>query len=129
MHRSGGERLERLNAGNPTGTEIWWNLGVFISEGEEPELTGYVQATIRAAHADVAWVIGVPWQRRGIAKQAVREMIVDLGAGGVIVVDAHIHQGHVASKRLAQSLDFVDTGGLDEDNEMIWRQVKIDGGA
>lgn len=121
-----GTRLEHLNAGDPTGTDAWWNLGILISGGEEPELAGYVQATVHFAHADVAWVIGVPWQRRGIATQAVRELIVNLFAGGVSVVDAHIHKEHLASQRLAQSLDFVATGECDDHNEMIWRLVKTD---
>ena len=47
-------------------SEEWLNRIVLV--GSEPEPVGYVQATIplSGGPTEVAWVIGAPWQNRGI---------------------------------------------------------------
>jgi RimJ/RimL family protein N-acetyltransferase len=44
-----------------------------------PPATGTVQATVGpdagGVHAEIAWVIGTAWQRRGIATEAARALV------------------------------------------------------
>lgn len=46
-----------------------WHNGIVRLRAERAAV-GFVQATITGDTADVAWLIGVPWQRRGIAIEA-----------------------------------------------------------
>ncbi|CAM5599631.1 hypothetical protein STENM327S_02941 [Streptomyces tendae] len=66
-------RYERWVAGSPDPAESWCNWVIRLRD--ETCLTGTVQATVttddRGAAAEIAWVVGTPWQRRGIATEAV----------------------------------------------------------
>ena len=58
------ERYERLVAGSPDPAVSWHNW--VVREGAH--LTGTVQATVTDdTHAEIAWVIGTPWQGRRLA--------------------------------------------------------------
>lgn len=91
------------------GGERWINLLVVL--GPERLPIGYVQATIPSAGgpAEIAWVIGRPWQGYGYAGRAVRLLLDDLAAQGVSSVVAHIHQGHESSNRVATRLGMTPT--------------------
>ena len=88
-------------------------------------LAGAVQATITIGAssdesvAEVAWVVGLPWQGQGIATEAARALIGWLGRLPVAAVIAHIHPRHDASAAVAATAGLVPTGHL-RDGEMTW---------
>lgn len=93
------------------GSQRWVNFVVTLDE----QPIGYVQATIPVSGgpAEIAWVIGCPWQGRGYAKRAASLLLVDLVDRGVRSVIAHIHPDHLASQRVALHL------GLSASDEVI----------
>jgi len=70
--------------------------------------------------AEVAWVVGVPWQGRGYAAEAARALVGWLEAAGVGEIVAHIHPDHVASARVAAGAGLVATAD-EVDGERVWR--------
>ena len=115
------ERRYRAQAAgrSPDGTETWRNWIVRLLDGDAA--VGFVQATLtdddRAA--DVAWLIGVPWQGRGYATEAARAMVTRLVAGGVETITAHVHPDHAASERVASAIGLRPTDEV-EDGERVW---------
>ena len=72
------ERYEHQVVGHSEdGSETWLNWIVRLRPGGEA--IGFVQATVTRAgedrSADVAWVIGVPWQGRGYAGEAAQALV------------------------------------------------------
>ncbi len=114
-------RYERWAAGSPDPAVSWCN---WVIQLHNPRcLAGTVQATISTGDepaAEVAWVVGTPWQRRGIATEAARTLIAWLGQQSVQTVIAHIHPGHQASAAVATAAGLSPTGQL-QDGEMRWR--------
>ncbi|MGA7271419.1 MAG: GNAT family N-acetyltransferase [Acidimicrobiia bacterium] len=114
------EQLEDLYrhqvAGSARPAETWLNW--VIRQDGTP--IGYVQATVRGADADLGWVIGVPWQGRGFATEAVSAMRTFLVELGVARFSAHIHPDHVASQHVAVHLGLRPSDRYDEDGEMVW---------
>lgn len=92
----------QLLGGPADGSEQWVNRVVL--QGRRP--VGYVQATLPSdgAAAEIAWVIGRPWQGRGYAWQAAVLLLEELASQGVRQVTAHIHPAHAASGRVAERL-------------------------
>ncbi|MEU2149735.1 GNAT family N-acetyltransferase, partial [Streptomyces globisporus] len=83
-------------------------------------LAGYVQATVRGPRAEIAWVVGTPWQGRGYASEAAQGLAAHLvSAGGVRELVAHIHPDHAASAAVAVAAGLGPTGGW-EDGERRW---------
>ena len=80
------------------GTELWLNWLL----RESGDAIGYVQATVIAEEATIAWVVGSAWQRRGYATEAVDAMISWLRSVGTRVIRANIHPDHAASQRVAR---------------------------
>lgn len=103
-------------AGSPSKDQIWHNWIIRF----EGTAVGFVQATVTGDTADVAWVVGVEWQGRGIAREAARAMCRWLLGCGVGRLLAHIHPDHAASTRVAVALGFESTGSVDGDGEMVW---------
>ena len=69
------ERYARLVVGRSgDGLEEWLN---WIVRDPDGAAAGTVQATVTegGSHAEVAWVIGVPWQGRGYATDAARTLV------------------------------------------------------
>ncbi|MEO5966404.1 MAG: GNAT family N-acetyltransferase, partial [Candidatus Limnocylindrales bacterium] len=106
------------------GTERWRNWTV--RQIESGAAIGFVQATITGDRpgetADVAWVIGVPWQGRGYATEAARAMARRLGDEGVATITAHVYPDHTGSERVAERLGLAPTDAV-EDGERVWRGV------
>jgi RimJ/RimL family protein N-acetyltransferase len=98
--------------------EDWYNW--IIRLAGPMTAIGYVQATVTADGADVAWVIGLPWQGRGFAKEAATAMLALLRARGVGRITAHISPDHLASIHVAESLGLVATEEIDDDGERVW---------
>ncbi|MFE4449921.1 GNAT family N-acetyltransferase [Streptomyces sp. NPDC056796] len=111
-------RYERQSAGSPDPAELWWNWVLRVRDGGA--LAGYVQATVRGSRAEVAWVIGTPWQGRGYAKEAAAGLVRFLvGQGSARTVVAHIHPEHTASAAVAAAAGLLPTGEW-EDGEVRW---------
>ncbi|MGW3459932.1 GNAT family N-acetyltransferase [Streptomyces olivaceoviridis] len=116
-------RYQRLTAGSPDPTVSWLNW--VIRHRAESCLAGTVQATVgpsgQGLVAEIAWVVGTPWQGRGIATEAARELVDWLGSQPVRTVIAHIHPEHRASAAVAAGAGL---GPTDEwhDGEIIWRR-------
>lgn len=110
-------RYERLVAGPPG----WRNWVVWSRE--EERLVGYVQATIDGGSAEIAWVIGTPWQGRGLATAAATALVCRLAEQGIGTVVAHIHPDHAASAAVATAAGLRPTDRW-HDGEVRW-ELKI----
>lgn len=112
------ERYRRQIAGPAALDEQWCNWIVRSTSTGRP--VGFVQATVTADRADVAWVIGVDHQHQGFATESALAMSEWLTEAGVRWIDAHIHPEHGASHRVAAALGLEPTGELDDDGEAVW---------
>jgi RimJ/RimL family protein N-acetyltransferase len=86
----------------------------------EGSAVGFVQATVTGDTAEIAWLIGLSWQRQRIAVEAAFAVCDWLSTQGVGPLTAHIHPDHVASAKVARRLGMVATGDVDSDGEPIW---------
>ncbi|MFJ7279532.1 GNAT family N-acetyltransferase [Kitasatospora sp. NPDC098663] len=111
-------RYARLAAGSPDPAETWGNWVLRLRA--DGRLTGYVQTTVRPGAAELAWVVGTPWQGRGLATEAARALLSHLAATGVSTVTAHIHPDHHASAAVARALGLTPTGEQ-QDGETRWQ--------
>jgi RimJ/RimL family protein N-acetyltransferase len=113
-------RYRQLVTGHSAdGSEDWRNWVVRLRA--DGAAVGTVQATIvDAGHrADIAWVIGIPWQGQGLATESARAMVAWLEARGVSTITAHVHPEHAASARVAERAGLAPTTTI-EDGELIW---------
>ncbi|MGW5334750.1 GNAT family N-acetyltransferase [Streptomyces bauhiniae] len=112
-------RYRRLVAGSPDPDITWLNWAILLRE--DSRLTGTVQATLSAAHrtAEIAWVVGTPWQGRGIAKEAAVALVAWLTAYPVRSITAHVHPDHHASGAVARAAGLVPTTER-QDGEVRW---------
>jgi RimJ/RimL family protein N-acetyltransferase len=116
-----GERYAVQVAGPAEDDEAWRNWIVREeNDGVAGAAIGYVQATVTGDAADVAWVIGEPWQGRGYASEAAQAMVGWLGTHGIRTVSAHIHPDHDASAAVADRVGLKPTLTV-EDGERLWR--------
>ncbi len=102
------------------GSQQWLNW-IVRERGAPGRLVGTVQATVtdEGARAEVAWIIGVPWQGRGLGSEASRAMVEWLGRSGVTSVIAHVHPDHPASQAVARRAGLVPTDAY-WDGEQRW---------
>jgi RimJ/RimL family protein N-acetyltransferase len=90
---------------------------------------GTVQATVTEGHpfdrhgAEIAWVVGTPWQGRGFASEAVRGLVDWLGRRSVHTVVAHLHPAHTASAAVAAAAGLAPTDE-EQDGETRWRLTR-----
>ncbi|MGW2249582.1 GNAT family N-acetyltransferase [Kitasatospora sp. NPDC001660] len=111
-------RYARLAAGSPDPAETWGNWALRLHA--DGRLAGYVQATVRRDTAELAWVLGTPWQGRGLAAEAARTLLAHLIAAGITTVTAHIHPDHHASATAARTLGLTPTTEH-QDGETRWQ--------
>jgi RimJ/RimL family protein N-acetyltransferase len=115
-------RYERWIAGSPDPAVSWCNWVIQLHS--PPCLTGTVQATIATGGdqqtAEVAWVVGIPWQGRGIATEAARALVGWLRGKSVRTVIAHIHPDHRPSAAVAAAAGLAPTAHW-QDGEIGWR--------
>lgn len=109
-------RAQVAGSGRPD--ELWLNWVVRLSEFGEA--IGFVQATVQADGAALAWTIGTQWQRRGYATEASVAMAGRLREVGAPPPVAWIHPRHAASHRVAEALGLVATPEFDDDGEQRW---------
>ncbi|MGW4141498.1 GNAT family N-acetyltransferase [Streptomyces mirabilis] len=111
-------RYERLVAGSPDPAVVWCNWVLRLRE--EGCLVGTVQATVTGEVAEIAWVVGTPWQGRGFAGEAARGLVGRLGEEpGVRTVVAHVHPDHRASAAVATAAGLAPTDRY-QDGEVRW---------
>ncbi|MET7724874.1 GNAT family N-acetyltransferase [Streptomyces mirabilis] len=111
-------RYERLAAGSPDPAVVWCNWVLRLRE--EGCLVGTVQATVTGEVAEIAWVVGTPWQGRGFAGEAARGLVGRLGEEpGVRTVVAHVHPDHRASAAVATAAGLAPTDRY-QDGEVRW---------
>lgn len=112
-------RYERQLVGPGSADESWLNWTLRA----EDRVVGYVQATVRRRGpelaADVAWVVAVDEQGRGVASEAAGVMVEHLLANGCTTVRALIADAHAASAVVARRLGMRRTA-LVEDDEHVW---------
>ena len=120
------------------GREEWHNW--IVHERETGAATGFVQATLTGGaafvrdggsaggplEAEVAWLIGAPWQGRGYATEAARGLVDWLVRGGVPEIVAHVHPDHQASAAVAARAGLEPTDTF-VDGEREWRRTMISG--
>lgn len=114
------QRYEILTRGHSEdGAERWRNWVVVLEPEGRP--VGYVQATVPAdgGPTQVAWLIGTPWQGRGLAKEAARRLVAELRGMGVRRFVADVHPAHTASQRVAAAIGLAPTDEL-VDGEVRW---------
>lgn len=112
-------RYERLVAGCPDPAVSWCNWVLRLRE--EARLVGTVQATVVGSVAEVAWVVGTPWQGRGLASEAARGLVSLLaGKSRVRTVIAHVHPEHRTSEAVARAAGLEPTE-VEQDGERKWR--------
>lgn len=110
------ELYRRQCAGDPDGRETWRNWILRL----DGAAIGYVQATVNGDSAELAWVVGVPWQGSGYATEASLAVRDWLAAAGVVKFSAHIHPDHRTSHAIATTLGLQPTSQVDDDGEVVW---------
>lgn len=112
------ERYTRQAVGHSAdGTETWHNW--ILRRRDDGAAIGFVQATVVDRTAEIAWLIGVPWQGRGYATEAVRAVVDRLAVDGVATITAHIASGHRPSEIVAERVGLAVTDRID-DGERVW---------
>ncbi len=116
------DRYRRQTAGSGNADETWCNW--VIRADDDGRAVGFVQATVVGDSAEVAWVVGVRDQGRGLATEAAAAMCEWLTSHDVRRVEAHVHPRHVASQAVAARIGLVRTHELDDEGEEIWATGK-----
>jgi len=113
-------RYARMIAGPADPDASWCNWVIRLRQSGR--LAGTVQATISSAGgpaAEVAWVVGTPWQGQGIATEAARALVEWLREQSVGLIIAHIHPEHQASAAVAAAAGLAPTDES-QDGETRW---------
>lgn len=99
------------------GSKDWINLVVLL----DAQPIGYVQATVpkNGGPAEIAWVVGKPWQGHGYASRAAQLLVDRLVQRGVHSVAAHINPDHLASQAVAAKLGMVPTDVVDGERRWV----------
>ena len=120
------ERYERQVGGSPNPAVSWLNLVLRLRD--EDCLVGYVQSTVRPADgadgdvAEIAWVVGTPWQRRGLAAEAAKGLADWLAQQPTVkTIIAHIQPDHQASAAVAAAAGLTPTEEW-VDGEIKWQR-------
>ena len=97
------ERFRKLETRkSPDGSEEWLNWVIRMGSGQA---VGFVQATIRADGADIAFVVSRAHWGRGVARRAAEAMVDELSRSfGVKRIFATATRGNVRSIRLLKRL-------------------------
>jgi RimJ/RimL family protein N-acetyltransferase len=119
-------RFTRQVAGrSPDGRDLWLNWVVRLRESGAA--VGTMQATVRSNDAtpaaDLAWVIAVGYQGRGLAKEAAGLVADWLRAQGIARLGARIHPDHKASIGVAQAIGLAPAAAS-VDGEIQWQSQK-----
>ena len=118
-------RYDRQVVGRSSdGLETWHNW--VVRERATGEAAGFVQATVTSTEAgpraELAWVVGTPWQGRGIASEAATALVAAMTDAGAAEVVAHIEPGHAASEAVARRIGLHPTAEV-VDGEVRWSSL------
>jgi RimJ/RimL family protein N-acetyltransferase len=106
------------------GSETWHNW--VIRNRATGEAAGFIQSTVTheggRVIAELAWVVGVPWQGRGLATEGAEAAMKAVTDDGADEVRAHIAPGHVASEIVAARLGLRRTEVM-HDGETRWSSL------
>jgi RimJ/RimL family protein N-acetyltransferase len=109
---------------SPDGRHGW--LSWIVRENATDAAVGTVQATLTVidgqTEAEVAWVIGSAYERRGYATEAAGAMVDWLRNHATSTIVAHIHPDHEASMAVARHLGLSATD-LTAGGETRWLSV------
>jgi RimJ/RimL family protein N-acetyltransferase len=98
-------RIDRLALGAPG--ELWLNF--VIRRADDGVVIGRLEATSYGAWAEIAYLVGPAYQRRGFAREAVRWLVGQLCAAGAREIWAAVHPANAPSIALLAALGFVET--------------------
>lgn len=115
-------RYAQQVAGRSTdGSQRWHNW--ILRRRDTGAAVGTLQTTVTAEQgrsvAEVAWVVAVPAQGLGFAREGARAMIWWLRHQGVEVLVAHVHPEHAASMAVARAVGLEATDVV-VDGEVRW---------
>ena len=111
---------------SPAGDEIWLNWSMRLHSTDT--VIGHVQASITDERADLAWVVGIPFQGRGYATEAARAVATWIRAtfpGREL--RANIHSEHRASQRVARNLGLEPSAEITSEGEIVWKAIVPEG--
>jgi RimJ/RimL family protein N-acetyltransferase len=109
--------IRQVAGHSPDGSETWFNWVLRRRDTGEP--IGTVQATVAGDAAQLAWVIAVPHQRAGYAREAALAVRDRLRNAGVSRFSAFIHPDHAASAGVARAFGLAPTATV-LDGEIRW---------
>ncbi|MEZ0073161.1 broad specificity phosphatase PhoE/RimJ/RimL family protein N-acetyltransferase [Planotetraspora sp. GP83] len=119
-------RYSRIATGrSPDGRQEWLNW--IIRRRSDGQAVGTMQATVMddGRRAEIAWVVGLSWQRQGYATEAATALVAWLDARAVSRIQAHIHPSHHASMAVAARIGLTPTEHI-EDGERLWQRDRQD---
>ncbi len=118
------DRLARERAADPEGQLNW-----VARRLADDRMVGMLQAVFGAGgrSAEIAWLVGVPWQGQGLASEAAVAVVAWLEAQGVEEVTAWIRHDHHASESVAAHAglavtDQTRTSDRHDQLERLWRR-------
>lgn len=126
------ERYRRQVVGrSPDGSQLWLNW--VARRREDGRAVGTLQATVTegtagqdGATVEVACVVAPAYQGQGYAREAAQVMVTWLRAQGVVMVLAHVHPQHAASRGVAQAIGLMETTTI-IDGETRWQDPPTTG--
>jgi RimJ/RimL family protein N-acetyltransferase len=104
---------------SPNGDEIWLNWT--LRRKADGTVIGYVQVSMKTSQGQIAWLIGLPFQKQGYATEATCRVMAWLKErikSGEI--RANIHPNHVASQAVARRLGLCLSSECTADGEEAW---------
>jgi RimJ/RimL family protein N-acetyltransferase len=124
-------RLYAFTGGEPSTLEALRSsstaqLNWVVRQRVDAKAIGMLQAIFTdAGHAaEIAWVVGVPWQGQGLAVEAARAVVAWLDAQGVRTITAWIRPEHHASAAVARRAGLTATSEYRDTElhrEQLWR--------
>jgi RimJ/RimL family protein N-acetyltransferase len=111
----------QVRGASADGRQGWLNWVMRLRPERLP--VGLVQATLTGRRpryaAELAWIVGSPYQGSGLATEGARAVMAWLGAAGCASFSAHIHPANTASAIVARRLGLVESA-LVEGGERRW---------
>jgi RimJ/RimL family protein N-acetyltransferase len=105
---------------SPAADEIWLNWTVRLHSTSL--VIGHLQASITEEHADLAWVVGRPFQGQGYATEAASAVARWIQATFPDrELRANIHSEHIASQRVARKIGLEPTADTTSEGEIVWK--------
>lgn len=104
---------------SPDEKEVWLNWTIRLRS--EPSVAGYIQAGIEEGRADLAWVVGLPFQGHGYATEAASAVVNWLRDHlRVRELRATIHPDNHASQAVAKHIGLTLTAEITGEGEELW---------